>query len=313
MLLRAALALVVLSQADSNPGHLRMALVSMKSLNSDGPDPGTNRKNLQANLERHVAFIDRAAAQGAEFVGFPELSLNGYHFSANMTWLRLDGPEIAALAKKAAEKRVYVAAGLAELDPDGRKWNTHVVLGPDGKVAGRHHKIWLTAESGHTEKGGEPQVFEVKGARMGISTCADGSDYRNVKALADLGAKIIYGPHANTTGSTLAGWYNFRAKWGGSWDGKLVPMKTSNDGPPADVPSGGWIAQLKVYAALHNHAGLYNPEFGSPAAADSSNRFAGGGWFIGPDGKTLAQVPPSTRKEDSKETLLVFNIPIGPK
>lgn len=40
---------------------------------------------------------------------------------------------------------------------------------------------------------------------MGITTCADGSNYANLKALADNGAQLIYGPHANTTGSTITG------------------------------------------------------------------------------------------------------------
>ncbi len=299
--------------ADRNPGHLRMALVSMKSLYTDGPDAAANQKNLQTNLDRHLYFIDRAAAQGAEFVGFPELSLNGYHFSPNTTWLSLAGPQVKALAQKAVEKSVYVSAGIAEAAPDGKKWNTHFVLGPDGKVVGWHHKIWLTAEKGFTEAGTDHNVFEVKGARMGISTCADGSDYLNVKALADAGARIIYGPHANTTGSTLAGWYRFRGKWGGTWDGKQAPSKTSNEGPEAPMPSGGWIAQLKVYAALHNHAGLYHPDFNPPATGDANNRFASGAWFIGPDGQTLAQMPSSTQKDDSKEFVLLCNIPTGKK
>ncbi len=297
--------------ADGNPGHLRMALVAMKCLFSDGPDAEANRKNIRTNLDRHLDFIDRAAAQGAEFVGLPELSVNGYRFSAHTTWLSLDGPEVKALAQKAVEKGVYVSAGIAELAADGKKWNTQFVLGPDGKIAGRHHKIWLTAEKGFTERGDDHEVFEVKGVKMGISTCADGTDYLNLKALVDGGARIIYGPHANTTGSTIAGWYRFRARWGGPWDGQTVMAKTSNDGPEAQVPSGGWIARLKVHAALHNHAGLYNPDFNPPAAQDANNRFASGAWFIGPDGRTLAQMPPSARKEDSREFLLLCNIPIG--
>lgn len=80
--------LLVASQgapADKNPGHLKMALVNIKCLTSDGADPAANQANLQENLKRHLAFIDRLAAEGAEFVGFPELSINGYRFGAGMT------------------------------------------------------------------------------------------------------------------------------------------------------------------------------------------------------------------------------------
>jgi len=67
--------------ADKNPGHLKMALVNLKSLYSDGADADSNKANIQANLKRHLYFIDKLAAEGAEFVGFPELSINGYRFS----------------------------------------------------------------------------------------------------------------------------------------------------------------------------------------------------------------------------------------
>jgi len=298
-------------RADRNPGHLKVALIAMKSLYSDTPDVATNRKNIQINLDRHMYFIDRAAAEGAEFIGFPEASISGYHYSPNMTWLRLDGPEIKAIQRKAAEKDVYVGVGIAEEDAAGKRWETQVVIGPDGKIVGTQHKIWLTKEKGFIGIGTEHNVFEVKGVKMGIIICADGTDFANIKALADRGAKIIYAPHANTTGGTIAGWYRFRARWAGQWDGNFVKSKTSNEGPEADMPSGGWMSQLKLYAALVNCAGLYNPDYNPPVAQDSNNGFASGAWIIGPDGSTLAQIPTSTNKADSKEYILIYNIPIG--
>jgi predicted amidohydrolase len=278
--------------ADRNPGHLRMALVSIKCVYSDGPNAAANKAAIEANLRRHTYFIDRAVAQGAEFVGFPELSINGYRFSDRMTWLALDGPEVKALARKAAEKGIYISAGIAEQDADGKRWNTQFVVGPAGTVVGWHHKIWLTKEKGLVEAGSDHNVFEVKGAKMGILICADGTDQKNLQALAAAGARIIYAPHANTTGGTIAGWYRFRAAWGGP---------------------DGWVAQLKVHAALHNMAGLYNPELDPPPGPDANSGWASGAWFIGPDGRTLAQMPPSAQKGDSKECLLVYNIPIQPQ
>jgi predicted amidohydrolase len=287
------MALAPLAFSQEKPkDKLRMALVNLKSVTSDGADVAANQKNIKANLDRHLYFIDKATAQGAEFVGFPELSINGYHFSKDMTWLSLSGPEAQVLAKKAIEKKIYVSAGMAEKDAQGKCWNTQFVLGPDGKVVGWHHKIWLTAEKGFTEAGTDHNVFEVKGAKMGISICADGTAKDNVKALVDNGAKIIYGPHANTTGSTIAGWYNFRKDWGGP---------------------DGWIAEFKVHAALHNHAALYNPDFNPPVTSDSSTRWASGSWFIGPDGATLAQMPTSTDRNDSKEFILIHDVPLAVK
>ena len=297
--------------AGRDPATLRMALVNIRTCPSDLPDAAQGRAVLRQNLDRHLAFIDRAAAQGAEFVGFPELSINGYRFGRNMLWLSVDGPELRTLAAAAKKHRVYVSAGLAERDPEGRTWNTQVVIGPDGRLLGRQRKIWLTAEKGHVESSTARQIVDVKGLRMGIVICADGSDYHNLKALVDAGARLIYAPHCNSTGSTTAGWYRFRARWGGTWDGtSTAELPTSNDGPQAKVPAGGWIHSLGVHAALHNHAGRYNPALVPPPAGGTADRWASGAWFIGPDGRTLAQMPSSTDRADSIEHILIHDVPL---
>ncbi len=288
----AALVSLVLSSlvvAQQPAGHLKMALVNIKSRYSDGPDPTVNQANLQANLKRHFYFIDRLAADGAEFIGFPELSVNGYHFSKSMTWLKLDGLEVQALQKKAIEKRVYISVGIALEDADGKRWNVQIVIDPQGRIIAVHRKIWLTKEKGFVEAGSEHKVFDIKGIKTGIAICADGSDRKNLEALVKNGAQLIYAPHANTTGGTIAGWYKFRAAWAGP---------------------DGWIAQLKVHAALHNHAGLYHNDFDPPTGKDANAGWASGAWFIGPDGKTLAQMPTSTQKSDSRESVLIYSVPI---
>jgi predicted amidohydrolase len=288
-----ALILVALTQSRAEPlgkkGQLKMALVNIKSLYSDFPDAKMNQANLAANLKRHAYFIDKLAADGVDFVGFPELSVNGYRFSKNMTWLKLDGPEVKALQQRAIEKKIYISVGLAIEDADGKRWNVQIVIDPQGRIIGLHRKIWLTKEKDFVEAGMKHDVFDVKGLKMGIAICADGTDRKNLQALVDNGAQLIYGPHANTTGGTTAGWYNFRAAWGGEK---------------------GWIAEMKVYAALHNHAGLYNPDYDPPAMKDANTGWASGAWFIGPDGKTLAQMPASKQKSDSKENVLIYSIPI---
>jgi predicted amidohydrolase len=288
-LLFAAVALLLPAAAPAQEQHLKMALVNIRSVFTDGPDAAANQKNLQANLQRHFYFIERLAADGADFIGFPELSLNGYHFSKNMTWLKLDSPEIKALQQKAIDRKVYISVGLALEDEDGKRYNVQIVIDPQGRIVGLHRKIWLTAEKGYTEAGGAHNVFDVKGLKVGIAICADGTDRKNLEALVKNGAQLIYGPHANTTGGTSAGWYKFRAPWGGP---------------------GGWIAELKVYAALHNNAGLFSSDHDPPAANTGNSGFASGAWFIGPDGRTLAQMPASAQRTDSKEHVLIYSIPL---
>ncbi|MFO0966781.1 MAG: carbon-nitrogen hydrolase family protein [Gemmataceae bacterium] len=200
---------------EKRPGRLRLALVNIKSVYSDGPDAKANRAGIDANLKRHLYFIDKCAGDAADFVGFPELSVNGYHFSKNMTWLSLDGPEVKALQKKAIAKGIYISVGLAIEEADGKRWNVQIVIDPMGRIIAVHRKIYLTKEKGFVEAGAEHPVFEVKGVKMGIAICADGSDRKILQALVANGAQVIYGPHANTTGGTTAGWYRFRSAWAG--------------------------------------------------------------------------------------------------
>ncbi|MGE0608856.1 MAG: carbon-nitrogen hydrolase family protein [Pirellulales bacterium] len=294
--------------AEERPADtLRMALVNIKSLYS-ADDPA----NLQKNLDRHLYFIDKAAAEGAEFIGFPEMSLSGYKCDKSMPFLKLDAPQVRALAAKAAEKQVYVSAGIAEIDEQGKCWDTQFVIGPDGSLLGRHHKIWMTAEKVfQSEPGTEYTVVEVKGIKIGLFICADGSDFLNIQGLADAGARIVYGSHANTTGGTINGWYKFRQRFGGKFDGQLVEADTSNQAGRARVPSGGWCDHLNIYAALHNHAAYYNPQFDPPAGpAPPAGSWASGAWFIGPDGATLAQMPASSDRQDSQEFMLLQDIPL---
>lgn len=290
--------------------RLRMSLVDLRCVYSDTEDVEVNRRNVRANLDRHLYFVDKLSAEGSEFVGFPELSLNGYHFSSNMTYLSRTGPEVQILQCKAREKKVYISAGLAEEDEAGHRWNTQIVLGPDGTLVGWHHKLWLTKELGYVEAGTNYNVFPVKGSKMGILTCADGSDFNNLKSLVDQGAKIIYGPHANTNAGTNFSWYQFRSAWGGKWDGTYTLYSTGEPGQKAKMPTNGWIGLLKVHAALHNHAGLYNPEYAPPEGENANIGFSSGAWFIGPDGKTLGQMPISNLKNDSQEYVLTCDVPL---
>jgi hypothetical protein len=41
--------------------------------------------------------------------------------------------------------------------------------------------------------------------------------------------------------------------------------------------------------------------------------WASGAWFIGPDGRTLAQMPASRDKADSKEHVLICEAPLAGK
>jgi nitrilase len=117
-----------------------------------------------ATMERALTLMAEAAIQGVQLLVFPEAFIGGYpkgadfhiylggrtpqgraefkqYFDAAVT---VDGPEIAKLAKAAAQHKMYVVTGIIERD-GGTLYCTAVYLGPDGRILGKHRKLMPTA------------------------------------------------------------------------------------------------------------------------------------------------------------------------
>jgi nitrilase len=117
-----------------------------------------------ATMDRALTLMAEAAKQGAQLLVFPEAFIGGYpkgadfhiylggrtpqgraefkqYFDAAVT---VDGPEIAKLAKAAAQHKMYVVTGIIERD-GGTLYCTAVYLGPDGRILGKHRKLMPTA------------------------------------------------------------------------------------------------------------------------------------------------------------------------
>jgi nitrilase len=117
-----------------------------------------------ATMDRALTLMAEAARQGAQLLVFPEAFIGGYpkgadfhiylggrtpqgraefkqYFDAAVT---VEGPEIAKLAKAAAQHKMYVVCGIIERD-GGTLYCTAVYLGPDGRILGKHRKLMPTA------------------------------------------------------------------------------------------------------------------------------------------------------------------------
>ena len=140
---------------------LRAALVSMKHVTGD----------VQANLDRHVHWLEKAAAAGARFVGFPEFSLTGW-VEAPEQAIALSHSSLAALERWAKARRIYVATCIVERR--GRvRHNTTVFFGPRGRVGVMRKINLVRSELRHYTPGREFTVLDVAGCRMAVATCAD--------------------------------------------------------------------------------------------------------------------------------------------
>ena len=103
-------------------------------------------------LDRLIALLESAAAQGADLVVFPELAFTTFF----PRWLieerqeldryferAMPNPNVAALFDRARDLGIGFSIGFAELTADGRRFNTAILVGPDGAMLGKYRKVHL--------------------------------------------------------------------------------------------------------------------------------------------------------------------------
>jgi predicted amidohydrolase len=103
-------------------------------------------------LDRLVALLEQAAAAGATLAVFPELAFTTFF----PRWL-IDGtqeldtyferampnPQVQALFDRARELGIGFNIGYGELTPDGHRFNTAILVAPDGSLIGKYRKVHL--------------------------------------------------------------------------------------------------------------------------------------------------------------------------
>ncbi|WP_263226861.1 carbon-nitrogen hydrolase family protein [Pseudomonas alabamensis] len=166
------------------------------------------------NLARTLEAI-HACAPGTDLVVFPETQLMGFPTAQNIAHLAepLDGPTLTAVAHAAKEKNLGVVVGLAEIDGDGRFYNTTVLVTPEG-IALTYRKTHLWAsDKGIFTAGDRYATALFKGVRVGLLICFDIEFPESARALGQLGAELIlvtngnmdpYGPTHRTAISARA-------------------------------------------------------------------------------------------------------------
>ncbi len=97
----------------------------------------------EANIQVASAMIQQAAAVGSQLVVLPELFSTGYDLK---NWPKHASPrsegDFERMAELARQHRIAVGGSLLEAD-HGRAYNTFVLYGADGKLAGWYRKMHL--------------------------------------------------------------------------------------------------------------------------------------------------------------------------
>ena len=172
--------------------NLRVAAVQLEHVSGD----------KIANGRKIQKFVEEAAQDNVEIIVFPECCITGYWYlrhESRSALLKLaehvpDGTSTVMLCSLASTYGMTIGAGLIEISPDGRLYNTYVIALPSGKVH-FHRKIHCFI-SEHLESGSQYTVFDTPhGCRVGVLTCYDNNISENVRITALKGAEILLAPH----------------------------------------------------------------------------------------------------------------------
>lgn len=168
-----------------------MSRVALLQLSSDANESAGDR------IERALGLL-RQAIPETDLVVLPELWIPGAFdlALAREVAAPLDSPVIGRIREMASAGKTWVHAGShAERSPDGRTFNTSVLIGPDGDIVATYRKRHLfgfaDGERTLITAGDEVVVAETPLGHTGLATCYDLRFPEMFRDLVDSGAETF--------------------------------------------------------------------------------------------------------------------------
>jgi N-carbamoylputrescine amidase len=163
--------------------------------------------DMQANIDKTIALIRQAAAQGAQII-LPSELFQGPYFCTTQDerWFAtaypaLEHPCVTQLVPVAKELGVVIPVSIYERDGP-RYYNSVVIIDADGAILGTYRKSHIPDGPGYQEKyyfrPGDTgfKVWKTKYATIGVGICWDQWYPEAARAMALLGAEILFYPTA---------------------------------------------------------------------------------------------------------------------
>lgn len=161
---------------------------------------GPKFNDVAGNRARIVALTEEAARNGAKIIVHTELATTGYAFFSRGEIAQvaepIEGPTASALGPVARQYGVYIVVGLPTVSSEtGQIFNSAIMIGPDGKVAGVYQKRSTLLEASYNSIATGPiPTFATPYGRIAIVICAD-LFYPQIPRLAAVaGAEILLAP-----------------------------------------------------------------------------------------------------------------------
>lgn len=192
--------------------------------------------NDERNVQEAVRHVERAAAQGAQFVAFPESYPGPWRMPASF-----DPTE--AMVDVARRCGVYVQYGTLEpIDAEeGSAYNMARLATPSGEQPEGYRRThppgpWLYTGGGHWEfqyvAGDEFPVFETAHGTVGLAICSEVYVPEVARALALNGAELIFLPAGVDKQRLWSTWRNLI--WARATENLATVVTTQNLFDPAE-------------------------------------------------------------------------------
>jgi predicted amidohydrolase len=222
---------------------------------------------VDANLELASGWLNRAAAEGAQLVAFPELALTGYVLSDLVPEVAMHASDPRLLALSRSGPGMLVAIGFVEETGDHRYCNSAALL-RDGTLIGVHRKVYLPTyglfdEGRFTRHGDQIRTHPVGEplGRIGVSICEDFWHPSLPMLQAQDGASLLL---------------------------NLAAGPARAPGSAAGLAAiAGWHKMQDTYALL----GTVGVAFCNRVGNEEGLSFWGGSRLLAPDGSTIAEGP----------------------
>ena len=163
--------------------------------------------DMQANIDKTIALIREAAAQGAQII-LPSELFQGPYFCTTQDerWFAtafpaLEHPCVTQLVTIARELGVVIPVSIYERDGP-HYYNSVVIIDADGSVLGTYRKSHIPDGPGYQEKyyfrPGDTgfRIWRTKYATIGVGICWDQWFPEAARAMVSLGAEVLFYPTA---------------------------------------------------------------------------------------------------------------------
>jgi predicted amidohydrolase len=189
--------------------------------------------DTRANTRKALEGVRKAAAKGAGVVCLPELFTMRYFPAskgAKASPETIPGPTSRALSEAAKANRTVVVGGSIYEESKGRRYNTCLTFGADGRVLSKYRKVHLPEDEHYFEQdyfapGDSYPLAATPKARFGTLICFDQWYPEPARILRLRGAEVLFYP-------TAIGWVKgiepVEGDWKRAWEAVQVGHAVAN-------------------------------------------------------------------------------------